>query len=125
MDAWIVAGKEVDTVINISAQEFAEAEAKDSNIAILDVRKKSEYDSEHIINAENAPLDYVNDSMKMVNPDKTYYVHCAGGYRSMSFISILKSRGFENFINVDGGFKDIKESGMFKLTDYVCPSTML
>ena len=125
MDAWIAAGKEVDTVINISAQEFAEAEAKDSNIAILDVRKKSEYDSEHIINAENAPLDYVNDSMKMVNPDKTYYVHCAGGYRSMSFISILKSRGFENFINVDGGFKDIKESGMFNLTDYVCPSTML
>lgn len=125
IDAWIDAGKEVDTVINISALEFADAEAKDPNIAILDVRKKSEYDSEHIINAENAPLDYVNDSMKMVNPEKTYYVHCAGGYRSMSFISILKSRGYENFINVDGGFKDIKESGKFKLTDYVCPSTML
>ncbi|MEZ4909390.1 MAG: MBL fold metallo-hydrolase [Saprospiraceae bacterium] len=125
IQSWIAAGKELDTVRNITAAEFAEAEAKDPKIAILDVRKKSEFDSEHIIGAENAPLDYVNDSMKVVNPDVTYYVHCAGGYRSMSFISILKSRGFENFINVDGGFKEIKDSGMFKLTDYVCPSTLL
>lgn len=63
--------------------------------------------------------------MKLVNTSKTYYVHCAGGYRSMSFASILKSRGYENLINVDGGFKEIKESGKFKLTDYVCPSTLL
>jgi len=125
IDAWIKAGKEVDTIQNISAHEFAEIEAKNPEINILDVRKKSEYDSEHIINAENAPLDYINESMKMVNPAKTYYVHCAGGYRSMSFASILKSRGYENLINVDGGFKEIKDSGKFKLTDYVCPSTML
>lgn len=125
IDAWIAAGKEVDTIPNITASEFAEIEAKNPDINILDVRKKSEYDSEHIISAENAPLDYVNESMKMVNPNKTYYVHCAGGYRSMSFASILKSRGYENLINVDGGFKEIKDSGKFKLTDYVCPSTLL
>jgi glyoxylase-like metal-dependent hydrolase (beta-lactamase superfamily II)/rhodanese-related sulfurtransferase len=125
IDAWIAAGKEVDTIQNISAAEFAEIEAKNPEINILDVRKKSEFDSEHIITAENAPLDYVNESMKLVNPNKTYYVHCAGGYRSMSFASILKSRGYENLINVDGGFKEIKESGKFKLTDYVCPSTLL
>lgn len=125
IDAWIKAGKEVDTIQNISAHEFAEIETKNPEINILDVRKKSEYDSEHIISAENAPLDYINESMKMVNPAKTYYVHCAGGYRSMSFASILKSRGYENLINVDGGFKEIKDSGKFKLTDYVCPSTML
>jgi hydroxyacylglutathione hydrolase len=125
IDAWIAAGKEVDTIPNITSSEFAEIEAKNPDINILDVRKKSEYDSEHIISAENAPLDYVNDSMKMVNPNKTYYVHCAGGYRSMSFASILKSRGYENLINVDGGFKEIKDSGKFKLTDYVCPSTLL
>lgn len=125
IDAWISAGKEVDTIQNISAAEFAEIEAKNPEINILDVRKKSEFDSEHIITAENAPLDYVNESMKLVNPNKTYYVHCAGGYRSMSFASILKSRGYENLINVDGGFKEIKESGKFKLTDYVCPSTLL
>jgi hydroxyacylglutathione hydrolase len=125
IDAWIAAGKEVDTIPNITASEFAEIEAKNPDINILDVRKKSEYDSERIISAENAPLDYVNESMKMVNPNKTYYVHCAGGYRSMSFASILKSRGYENLINVDGGFKEIKDSGKFKLTDYVCPSTLL
>ncbi|MBK8626968.1 MAG: MBL fold metallo-hydrolase [Saprospiraceae bacterium] len=125
IDAWIAAGNEVETIPNITAAEFAEIEAKNPEINILDVRKKSEYDSEHIVSAENAPLDYVNESMKLVNTSKTYYVHCAGGYRSMSFASILKSRGYENLINVDGGFKEIKESGKFKLTDYVCPSTLL
>ncbi|MBK8347212.1 MAG: MBL fold metallo-hydrolase [Saprospiraceae bacterium] len=125
IEAWISAGKETDTIPNISAKEFAEIEAKTPDINILDVRKKSEFDSEHIIGAENAPLDFVNESMKMVNPSKTYYVHCAGGYRSMSFASILKSRGYNNLINVDGGFKEIKDSGMFKLTEYICPTTML
>ncbi|MBL0025154.1 MAG: MBL fold metallo-hydrolase [Saprospiraceae bacterium] len=125
IDAWIKSGKGVDIVNNISAHEFAEAEVLNPEINILDVRRKSEFDSEHIIGAENTPLDYINESMKMVNPKKTYYVHCAGGYRSMSFISILRSRGYDNFINVDGGFKEIKDSGKFKLTDYVCPTTML
>ena len=125
IDAWIADGKETDHIQNITAHEFAEIEAKNPEINILDVRKKSEFDSEHIINAENAPLDYVNESMKIVNTAKKYYVHCAGGYRSMSFISILKSRGYDNLINVDGGFKEIKDSGKFKLTDYVCPSTLL
>lgn len=125
IDAWIAAGMETDSIQNISAHEFAEIESKNPEINILDVRKKSEYDSEHIIGAENLPLDFINESMKSVNPAKIYYVHCAGGYRSMSFASILRSRGFDNLINVDGGFKDIKDSGKFKLTDYVCPSTML
>jgi hydroxyacylglutathione hydrolase len=125
IDAWIADGKETDHIQNITAHEFAEIEAKNPDINILDVRKNSEFNSEHIIGAENAPLDYVNESMKMVNTAKKYYVHCAGGYRSMSFISILKSRGYDNLINVDGGFKEIKDSGKFKLTDYVCPSTLL
>jgi len=125
MQSWITEGKEVDTIQNISASEFASIEKQNPEIKIIDVRKKSEYDSEHIQNAENAPLDYVNESMKIIQPNETYYVHCAGGYRSMSFISILKSRGYENLINVDGGFKDIKENGAFKITEYVCPSTML
>ncbi len=125
IDAWIREGKETDSIRNISVSELADIKTQNPEINILDVRKKSEYDSEHIIGAENAPLDYVNESMKMVNPSKTYYVHCAGGYRSMSFASILKSRGYDNLINVDGGFKEIKDSGKFTLTDYVCPSTML
>lgn len=124
-DAWKNAGMEVDSIQSISAEEFAAAEVNDPSINILDVRKHSEYTSEHILNAINAPLDYVNDSMAVVDKAKTYYVHCAGGYRSMIFASILKARGYNNLIDVDGGFSAIKASGKFKVTDYVCPSTML
>ena len=94
-------------------------------INILDVRKKSEYDSEHIIEAENAPLDFINDSMSQIDKSKTYYVHCAAGYRSMIFASILRARGFDNLIDVTSGFKAIRKSGKFKMTDYVCPTTLL
>ena len=124
-DAWKSSGKEVDAIKSITAEEFAQAESNDPEINILDVRKKSEYDSEHITNAENAPLDYINSSMSMIDKSKTYYVHCAGGNRSMIFASILKARGYDNLIDVDGGFGAIKASGKFKITDYVCPTTML
>ncbi len=125
IDAWINAGKETESIPTVSVAEFAEAEVANPDINILDVRKKSEYDSEHIVNAINAPLDYINNSMTAVDKNKTYYVHCAGGYRSMVFASILKARGYNNLIDVDGGFASIKSSGKFKITDYVCPSTML
>ncbi len=124
-DSWKNAGKEVDSIRSISADELAEIQAKDSSINILDVRKKSEYDSEHIINATSAPLDYINESMMQVDKNKTYYVHCAGGYRSMIFASTLKARGYDNLIDVDGGFKSIKETEKFQVSDYVCPSTLL
>lgn len=125
IDAWINAGKETESIPTVSVAEFAAAEVANPDINILDVRKKSEYDSEHIVNAINAPLDYINNSMTAVDKNKTYYVHCAGGYRSMVFASILKARGYNNLIDVDGGFASIKSSGKFKITDYVCPSTML
>lgn len=124
-EAWKAAGMEIDEIQSVTVDEFAAAEVADSNINILDVRKKSEYYSEHIVNAENAPLDNVNDAMASIDKDKTYYVHCAGGYRSMVFASILKARGFDNLINVAGGFSAIKASEKFKITDYVCPTTML
>ncbi len=124
-DSWKNAGKEVDSIRSISADELAEIQAKDSSINILDVRKKSEYDSEHIINATSAPLDYINESMMQVDKNKTYYVHCAGGYRSMIFASTLKARGYDNLIDIDGGFKSIKETEKFQVSDYVCPSTLL
>lgn len=122
--AWKDAGKEVDNILSVSAAELADKVAA-GIVNILDVRKKSEYQSEHILDAVNIPLDYVNDSMATVDKHKTYYVHCAGGYRSMIFISILKARGFKNLIDVKGGFKEIKETNRFKVTDYVCPSTLL
>lgn len=124
-EAWKNAGKESDTIPDITVEEFAAAEEANPDIHILDVRKKSEFDSEHIKNAQNLPLDYINENMAEVDKNKTYYVHCAGGYRSMIFASILKARGYDNLINVDGGFSAIKKSGKFDITDYVCPTTLL
>lgn len=125
MPAWIKAGKELDSVQSISAGELADIQAANASVNILDVRKKSEYQSEHILGAENAPLDFINDSMAQISKDKTYYVHCAGGYRSMIFTSILRARGFNNLVDVKGGFKSIKETNRFNISDYVCPSTLL
>ncbi len=123
--AWVHAGKEVDRIQRISADQLAEVLDQDQGITIIDVRKKSEYDSEHMMIAENIPLDHINDGLIPTGKGKTAYVHCAGGYRSMIFISILKARGFDHLIDVRGGFKAIKESGKFRLTDYVCPTSLL
>jgi len=125
IEAWKKAGKETDTIQSISADELADVQSRNSSINILDVRKNSEYQSEHINNAENAPLDFINDSMAAIDKDKTYYVHCAGGYRSMVFVSTLRARGYDNLIDVKGGFKAIKDSNKFSISDYVCPSTLL
>jgi len=124
-EAWKNAGKEMDTIESVTVDQLPSALETVDNSVILDVRKNSEYNSEHVLDAENACLDYVNESMQKINTNKTYFVHCAGGYRSVIFISILKARGYENLINVAGGFKAIKESGLFKVSDYVCPTTLL
>ena len=123
-NAWKNAGKEVDQIRSIDADELA-AMSKKEKVNILDVRKKSEFLSEHIQDAENTPLDFINDSMAQIDRNKTYYVHCAGGYRSMIFNSILRARGYDNLVDVKAGFKAIKESGKFSVSDYVCPSTLL
>ena len=123
-EAWKNAGKEIDTIKSISAEELSSL-AETSDINILDVRKNSEFASEHVVNAENAPLDFINDSMLQVDKNKTYYVHCASGYRSMIFASVLRARGYDNLIDIRGGFKAIKDKSGFQLTDYVCPSTLL
>jgi rhodanese-related sulfurtransferase len=124
-EAWKADGREVDTIKTVTTEELAHLIEKEGGVNILDVRKNSEYLSEHVIDAENAPLDYINDSMAQINKDKTYYVHCAGGYRSMVFNSILRARGFDNLIDVKGGFDAIKDSGLFKVSEYVCPTTLL
>jgi hydroxyacylglutathione hydrolase len=123
--AWKDAGMEVDTIERVTAEQLAEIMAQKPETALIDVRKVSEYQSEHVLNVENAPLDFVNDSMALVPKDKPVYIHCAGGYRSMIFASILRARGFDNLIDVVGGFKAMKDSEKFKLTEYVCPTTLL
>ncbi len=125
IEAWKKAGKEIDEIKSITVDELEALMAKDKNINVLDVRKESEYMSEHVENAENAPLDFINDSMLKVDKNKTYYVHCASGYRSMIFVSTLKARGYNNLVDVKGGFKEIKERGKIKVTDYACPTTLL
>jgi len=123
--AWVNAGKEIDTIESIDGAELKKRLQAHPEHVILDVRRKSEYDSEHIVNAENLPLDYINQNMAEIDKSKTYYVHCGGGYRSMTFISILRARGYDNLIDVQGGFNVLKASGLFEVTDYVCPTTQL
>jgi glyoxylase-like metal-dependent hydrolase (beta-lactamase superfamily II)/rhodanese-related sulfurtransferase len=122
IQAWIDAGKAVDQIESISANEASKLQ---NNYKIVDVRKASENYSEHIIDSINAPLDYINESMKLLDKNETYLIHCAGGYRSVIFNSILKARGFDKLIDIKGGFKSLKESELFKVSQYVCPSTML
>lgn len=122
-EAWQASGKETDSIESVEAGELANA-VKQGEANIIDVRKESEYVSEHVDGATNLPLDNINDSMAALEKDKTYYVHCEGGYRSMMFNSILRARGFSNLIDVKGGFKSIKENGNILTTDFVCPSTL-
>lgn len=124
-DAWKNAGMETDHIERVTVEQLAEICAKSPKTPVFDVRKQSEFNSEHVEGFENAPLDSINDSMLRIPKDKPVYVHCAAGYRSMISSSILKARGYNNLIDVKGGFKAIKESEKFKLTDYVCPSTLL
>lgn len=124
-EAWKNQGKEVDQIESISPEELASRWKENNNISIVDVRKNSEFLSEHLLNAENAPLDFINESMVKLDKNKVYFIHCAGGYRSMIFNSILRARGYHNLVDVKGGFKALKESELFPISDYVCPSTLL
>lgn len=123
-EAWQSKGFEVDRIPYVTASELSILMSR-RNVNILDVRKKSEFDSEHVIGAMNVPLDYLDESIKSINKTDPYYVHCAGGYRSMIFASILKAKGFENLVDVEGGFTAIKETDKFDLSEYVCPTTLL
>ena len=121
-ESWKNAGKEVDTVNRISTEEFAAQYS--SNPVIIDVRKKSEFDSEHVVGAINIPLNEMNNHLAEIPKDKPFILHCAGGYRSMIAAAMLKQRGWENFVDVRGGFADIAKTNVAK-TDYVCPTTLL
>jgi hydroxyacylglutathione hydrolase len=123
-EAWEKSGKEIDKINSIPANEFSNIYKKDNSVSILDVRKTGEYQSEHIIDSINLPLDYINEGISTIDKNKIYYVHCAGGYRSMIYTSILKSRGYENLINVEGGYQAIVSDEEVKRTAFVCPSTL-
>jgi len=121
--SWEKAGKETDTAKRITAEDFAE-NYEAGNTLLIDVRKKSEFDSEHVLGAVNIPLNEINKHLAEFPKDKPFVLHCAGGYRSMIATSMLKQRGWDNFSDITGGFTELKTTGIPK-SDYICPSTML
>jgi rhodanese-related sulfurtransferase len=92
---------------------------------IIDVRKKSEFDTEHILGVTNSPLDFIDDVKQIFDPNKTYYIHCAGGYRSMIYTSIMRARGYQNLINCSVGYKDLIATGKFKVSEFSQQNTQL
>ncbi|RIV35197.1 MBL fold metallo-hydrolase [Flagellimonas lutimaris] len=121
IDAWKEAGKEIDTVVNVNAEQFKQK--VDEGVPVFDVRKESEFNAEHVVDAHLTPLDYLNDHIAEFPEEETFYIHCRSGYRSMVAASILKGRGIHNLVDVSGGFEDIKKVGT-PVTDYVCPTTL-
>ncbi|AKK72407.1 beta-lactamase [Chryseobacterium sp. P1-3] len=119
-EAWKNAGKETDEIKRITPAEFAEQFTE--NARIIDVRKLTEYSAEHIENAYNRPLDTISDWARSIDDSEHFFLHCAGGYRSMIAASILNSHGIRNFTEVEGGFNGIKKTGKLPTTDFVCQS---
>lgn len=122
-ETWRNTGKETDAVNRISAEQFSN-EVKIGTNTIIDVRKESEYAAEHVEEAYSKPLAYINDWVKDINPQEHFYLHCAGGYRSMIAASILQARGYRNFTEVEGGFNAIAKTTVPK-TNFVCQSKVL
>jgi hydroxyacylglutathione hydrolase len=124
IEAWENAGKETDSIESITATELHERMQQDTTLALVDVRKPGEHTAEHVLNTPNTPLDYINTNSAELDKNKTYYIHCAGGYRSVIFISILRARGYKHLIDIKGGFKAIKDAQVFNLSSFTCPSTL-
>ena len=122
IDAWQAAGKEVSTLESISAETLSNT-VKSERLDILDVRNNGEHEASHLENAQHFALDAINQNMNQIDSKKTYHIHCAGGYRSVIAASILKARGFNNLVDIDGGFAAIKETDL-PITEFVCPSTL-
>ena len=123
-EAWKKSGKDVETTRRITVADLEKMVKKDDAPLVIDVRKKSEFDSEHLIDAVNIPLNELNRHLAEIPKDKPFVLHCQGGYRSMVAASMLKQRGWDNFSDVIGGFDQMKESSLPK-SDYVCPTTLL
>jgi rhodanese-related sulfurtransferase len=120
-DAWKNYGLEYDTLNSVTASELEEKLVNEA--LVFDVRKPGEFEAEHIENVPSTPLDFLNEHLAEFPKEDDFYIHCAGGYRSVIAASILKSRGYHNVIDVKGGYAAIKNTGI-KRTNFVCPSTL-
>lgn len=120
-EVWKTASNETEAIDQVSATELVSLIANGAKV--LDVRKPSEFEAEHAETAMNSPLDYLNEGLRNLDSNETYYVHCKSGYRSMIANSILKKNGFKNIIDIKGGFDAILEEGNITITEFICPST--
>ncbi|QOW11243.1 MBL fold metallo-hydrolase [Kaistella flava (ex Peng et al. 2021)] len=121
-ESWKNSGKEIDHVNRISAQTFSDEFKKDAKI--IDVRNETEYAAEHVDEAYSRPLVDINEWAATLDKDEHFFLHCAGGYRSMIAASILNSRGIRNFSEIEGGFNAIKQTNVPK-SNFVCQSKTL
>ena len=121
---WQEAGKQIDSLKRINGEQL-EAILQTEDLPLFDIRKKSEFDSEHLVDSINIPLNQLNAKIDHFPKDKPFVIYCAGGYRSMIAASILKQRGFDSFVDVSGGFNEIAKTTQLLKTPYVCPSTLL
>lgn len=120
-NSWREASKEIDTIVSVLPKTLEQN--NQDNLLIFDVRKPGEFLSEHIVFAKNTPLDFLNNHIDEFPTNTPFYVHCAGGYRSVIAASILKARGFHKIIDISGGFDAIKNTNL-PLSEAVCPSTL-
>jgi rhodanese-related sulfurtransferase len=122
-ESWKKSGKPIETIKRITAEEL-KSQLSTHAMPVIDVRKKSEFDSEHMVGAVNIPMNELYKRLDEIPKDQPFILHCAGGYRSMIAASILKQLGWNNFTDVTGGFSEIKRTQL-PVTEYVCPSTLL
>lgn len=122
LDSWKAAGKDIETLESISAEEFANR-LNTQDLNVIDVRKDGEYRSMHLEDVQHFSLDEINSNMNAIDINKTYHIYCAGGYRSVIAASILKARGFKNVVDIAGGFSAIRNTNL-PMTDFVCPTTL-
>lgn len=122
--SWKASGKDIDVLDSVSAENFVH-KTNMHDLNILDVRKSGEHQSMYLNlkGVENFPLDFINENLHIIDKNKTYFIHCAGGYRSVIAASILKARGFYNLVNIEGGFDELKKTGV-QMSDFVCPTTI-
>jgi rhodanese-related sulfurtransferase len=123
-ETWKKSGKDYETTARVTVRDVVALSEKGAMPLLIDVRKKSEFDSEHLIDAINIPLNEINQHLAQIPKEKPFLLYCGGGYRSMIASSILKQRGWDNFSDIIGGFDELKETALPK-SDYVCPTTLL
>ncbi len=124
IEAWQAAGRDIETLDQVTAAEFARRYQSNPDLNVLDVRKASEFTSEHLEGAANFPLDLIHGNIGQLAADRRYYLHCLSGYRSVIAASLLKKQGINDVVDVMGGYKALAQTAL-KRSQLRAPATML